>query len=126
MVNYSKHTSSVTPNPKKSFDVTKFHKFMITQDILNSAFNNDFFESKKQFLNKEKRRNEKKSEKHTKNDSHVVPESQSRFWTPNERDTLFWCFYIMVKGHATTTNSSKNNKGYLYIKVKPAKCRKTS
>lgn len=98
MVNYSKHTSSVTPNTKKGFDVTKFHKFMITQDILNYAFNNDFFESKKNFLNKEKRRNENKYEKHVKNDNNVTTENQSRIWTPNERDTLFWCFYIMVKG----------------------------
>ena len=104
MVNYSKQTSSVTPNPKKSFDVTKFHKFMITQDILNSAFNNDFFESKKKFLNKEKRKNEQNIKK-----SIISNENQSRLWTPNERDTLFWCFYIMVNGLDTYKQMSNRN-----------------
>lgn len=109
MVNYSKHTSSVTPNPQKSFDVTKFHKFMITEDILNSAFNNDFFESKKKFLNKERRRNEKNPEKHTTHEQAVANENQSRLWTPNERDNLFWCFYIMVNGLDTYKQMTNRN-----------------
>jgi len=99
MAHSSKHACPVTPNPQHVFDVTKLHKFMITPEIISTACNNHFFETKNEFLKYEKRTNIIKEDNIVvEKDVSAAQDITTHMCSPKERDTLFWCFYIMVNG----------------------------
>jgi len=72
---------------------------MITPEIVATACNNHFFETKNGFLKYEKKAIHAKDEKVVPEKTPLVVQDMTpRICSPKERDTLFWCFYIMANG----------------------------
>ena len=90
--------SSVTPKQSFGFDVTKLHQFMLNEHMLSQTGDvenfSHFFKSTK---NTDKN---SKCQTSVSTDLDTCKNIQNthQYFSPKEKDTLFWCFFAMSKG----------------------------
>ena len=103
LYNMNTLTTIVTPNPIDQFDVTCLFRFMLTKNVMDdltrNTINTDFIRDKRVHVDTAGQRRAAVPSSGVASEEGQSPTSRaSEFFFPREKDTLFWCFYIMKNG----------------------------